>query len=497
MTSSTAIPVGASLPPRVPGLPVLGNTLSMTGDTLAYLTDCYRRYGPIYRISALDRQITVMAGIEANNFLAREGEQHFSSELLFGGFAEEMGTRTFMVAMDGEPHRRLRKLMRRGFSKEAIGANMDQVVAEAVKEARSWERGQYVPVLRRMQEMVASQLGLITVGRRPGEDFDHLSRFLNTNMRATVLRSWPRFMLNSRRYKESKARVEALADEVIDWHMANPPGEGRLADLVDDMLAARTEDGQPFDRNTLRVWAVGPFFAGIDTVANTLTFMIYAVLKHADILERVRSDAADLLSQPLTDVHALKNYKALYGLVLETLRRYPVAAFTPRMAQKGFEFAGHRVDQGTEVLVANGVTHMLPDYFPNPDAFDIDRYSEPRNEHRRANVFAPYTLGAHTCLGAGMAEIEMLLTIAAIVHTVDLQLVPKDYTAKVALAPLPSLGRDFRVQGGASAVIKVPRSGLRRQRASECGTRRFGPGSRRMPSGAHTRNPHLVTQDVS
>jgi cytochrome P450 len=237
-----------------------------------------------------------------------------------------------------------------------------------------------------------------------------------------------------------------VADEVIDWHLANPPGNGRAPDLVDDMLQARTEDGQPYDRATLRVWAVGPFFAGIDTVANTLTFMLYAVLKHPDILERVRQEAQSIVDQPPTDVYALKNYQALYGLVLETLRRYPVAAFTPRIALKSFEFAGRRVQEGAEVLIANGVTHMLAEYFPNPERFEIDRYREPRNEHRQPNVFAPYTLGAHTCLGAGMAEVEMLLTIAALVNTVDLQLAPPDYTARIGLAPLPSLGLGFRVR---------------------------------------------------
>lgn len=351
-----------------------------------------------------------------------------------------------MVAMDGEPHRRLRKLMRRGFSKEAIGAGMDQVVSEAVTELRRWTPGEEIPVLRKMQVLVASQLGLITVGRRPEDDFDDLTRFLNTNMRATVLRSSPRLMLSSPAYKKSKAHVEAVADEVLDWHLQNPAGDGRAPDLVDDMLQARTEDGQPYDRNTLRVWAVGPFFAGIDTVANTLTFMMYAAYKHPAILERVRAEAKALLGAPLTNVYALKECRALYGLVLETLRRYPVAAFTPRIAVKPFEFGGCRVDQGTEVLVANGVTHMLPEFFPNPEAFDIERYTEPRNEHRQPNVFAPYTLGAHTCLGAGMAEIEMLLTIAAVVNTLDLELVPPDYSAQVKLAPLPSLGAGFRMK---------------------------------------------------
>lgn len=79
MTTVTTLPTvtwssgatGAPLPPLVPGLPVLGNALSMQHDPLSFLVDCYQRYGPIFRLKALKREFTVMAGIEANQFLAR------------------------------------------------------------------------------------------------------------------------------------------------------------------------------------------------------------------------------------------------------------------------------------------------------------------------------------------------------------------------------------------------------------------------------------------
>ena len=99
----------------------------------------------------------------------------------------------------------------------------------------------------------------------------------------------------------------------------------------------------------------------------------------------------------------------------------PVAPFTPRGASKPFTFAGHRVEAGEQVMVANGLTHFLPQYFPEPQRFDIDRYSPPHDEHHQgAGIFAPYTLGAHTCLGAGVAELQLMITTAAILRAVRL-----------------------------------------------------------------------------
>ena len=51
------------------------------------------------------------------------------------------------------------------------------------------------------------------------------------------------------------------------------------------------------------------------------------------------------------------------------------------------------------------VPHFLPEFFPEPEEFDIDRYHAPRNERRLDGAYAPFGLGDHTCLGAGIAEI--------------------------------------------------------------------------------------------
>lgn len=447
MTSYTIDRSGVrSVAPLVPGPPLLGSGLKMLNDPLGYLVACYEQFGPIFRLRAPGRELTVMAGLEANLFLARAGDEYFSSESLFGGFAREMGTRVFLVALDGEEHRRLRKLMRRGYAREMLAPRVDDIVAMVRETAQGWQSGQLLPVLDLFQRLVAEQLGWALVGRRPGAHFEDVRTFLNVIMRASVLKMWPAFMLRSPAYRRAKAGAFALAREVIEAHRAVPPGEARSPDLIDDLLSARDEEGRPLDENALVVSAIAPFFAGIDTVANTLTFMLYALLKHPDALARVTAEAEMMFARGVPPLHALKELKALHGATLETLRMYPVAAFTPRAAAKPFEFAGYRVEQGTEVLVANGVTHRLARFFPNPDTFDIDRYSEPRNEHRQPGVFAPYSLGGHTCLGAGLAEAQMILTMAALLTSARLALDPPDWELRIRLSPLPSAGQRFRAR---------------------------------------------------
>ena len=125
---------------------------------------------------------------------------------------------------------------------------------------------------------------------------------------------------------------------------------------------------------------------------------------------------------------------------------YPVAPFLIRTVTNSFEFAGYRIPAGENVMIATTVPHYLPDHFPEPDRFDIDRYTPERAEHRQPEVYAPFGLGAHRCLGSGFAEVQIAVTMATILHEVELELVPSDYTLKIAQIPFPSPSKSFKVR---------------------------------------------------
>ena len=69
----------------------------------------------------------------------------------------------------------------------------------------------------------------------------------------------------------------------------------------------------------------------------------------------------------------------------------------------------------------------MEEHFPEPGRFDIDRYLPERAEHRPAGVYAPFGLGLHRCLGAGMAEMQIALTVAALFHEAEFELDPPGY----------------------------------------------------------------------
>jgi len=435
----------APLPPLAPGLPLLGHAREMYRNPILHMRDLYYRFGPIYRVRVPGREFTIMGGIEANQMLARTGDEYFISGPLFGDFGREMGTRQFMIALDGEEHTRLRRLMRNGYSRQALLPHLDEAVDITRRHIASWPVGGQVTVMDAMQRIVTEQIGALVIGHAAADYFEDLRIFMVTVLRTLVVKSWPRIMLKRPAYLRAKERIFGLARDVLEEFRNLPEEQRPRRNLIVDMLEYRDEHGAPMDEDALVAATVGPYLAGLDTVAGTLSFMVYAFLKHG-VWKRLTAEADALFAGGIPDMNALRQASVLHAAVMETLRMYPVASFTPRAVAKPFVFCGHRVERGAQVLIANGLTHFLPEFFPNPDTFDLERHLEPRKEYRQAGAFAPFSLGPHTCLGAGMGEVQMMTIIATVLREVELALDPPDYQVQQALTPIPSPGFGFRVR---------------------------------------------------
>ena len=437
-------------PPLVPGLPLLGSALAISRGVPAFLTKMYRAYGPIFRIRMVGREFTVMAGVDANLFMAKDGDAHLSSRDAWADFVGEYGATVSVMKEDGELHARLRKLMKRGYSRSAIAPHLDRIVAIARDELRAWPEGKAVSVTDAMKPIITEQLGQVLAGRSPRAHLDDLRRFLGSALAMFVARSRPPVMRHLPGYRRARARVMALGREVLESHRTKgPPANPEARDLIDDLLAAVAEEPTLLAPEDLLHATLGPFIAGLDTVASASSFLLYALAAHPEVMARARAEADALFAATAGRAIALDDLKLLKTLTaaaMESLRMYPIAPAAVRTAASDFSFGGHRVARGTNLLIATSVTHFLEELHPAPHAFDIDRYAPPRNEHRIAGAYAPFGAGAHICLGAGLAESQLVLTVATLLHEAELTLDPPDYQLRVIAWPATAPDRRFRLR---------------------------------------------------
>jgi cytochrome P450 len=126
----------------------------------------------------------------------------------------------------------------------------------------------------------------------------------------------------------------------------------------------------------------------------------------------------------------MRDLKFLHAAVLETMRYYTIANIPGRYAKTDFEFGGYRIKAGQKLMMHLNAASRDPQVFADPHSYTPERFMAPRNEHKQPGAMAPYGAGAHTCLGAGMAEALMALIIASFTTTGRLEIAPKDYEMK-------------------------------------------------------------------
>jgi cytochrome P450 len=434
--------------PVVKGSPIVGNALEMAKDPAAFFVNAYRKYGPVFRIKLFNRPYSVIAGVEAANFMTtREGRESLRSKEFWQGLVDEYGASRTLTGEDGEIHTKLRNIMKRGYSRESIIGRYGELVTITDRSiARDWKVGTTVPVVTAMQYMVVEQLGDILTGSAPLEYVTDIRTNILYILNTLVTRQRPKIMLQDPRYKRAKRRVNELGENMIADFKARAE-RGELPDnLIGDIMRAHYETPDLMPAQDLVLTLTGPYVAGLDTVANTTASFIYRVLKHKDVLKRVQEEADALFARGNLDEADFVKLPVINGAVQETMRLHPIAVAQMRTANKDFDFQGYRIRKDEMLFIGTSVPHFMDEYFPNAAEFDVDRYEKPRAEHMRPGVYSPYGRGPHTCLGKSLAEVQMALSMARLFHRLDMELDPPDYVLKTKTAPTPGPSMKFKIK---------------------------------------------------
>ncbi len=433
---------------KAPGLPFVGPPLvGASLDMWRRPFDCfvgpYVEHGPVFRTRLGGRSLTVLAGPEDAKLLTKDAHgQYLSNGETWRLYSEAVGSEV-LPGLDGRRHVKQRSLQMYGFSRQAFLARLPEMNRLAMATFAELETGREYSVLGLVRRLIYRQLAALTLGRDADAIFDDLLYYNNTLLSVAVLRAKPSLLLRTPRYRRAKRRVEAFADTIIEERKTRHPAP---RDLAGDIIAAhrKGEDFQSLE--ALRVGLTGPLVAGLDTAANTICYALYALLLEPGLARRVRGEVRGVLSERPLDEVALKAMPTLHGLILETLRRYPIASVIMREAAVDFEFCGHEILAGESLLLAAPVAHFLPKFYPEPYVFDIDRFAAPRREHTQRYAFSPYGGGAHICLGARLAEVQIMLLLARILYQLAFVGEGPLGRLRTRFDPAPTLGDSFRIR---------------------------------------------------
>lgn len=168
--------------------------------------------------------------------------------------------------------------------------------------------------------------------------------------------------------------------------------------------------------------AVQFFSAGFETTSATLAFALYELSLNSEIQERLRLEIKEtLLDYDEVNLSMIQNMKYLSMVVNETLRKYPILPFVERKCVANYEIPEESfvVDKGTPIYIPLVGLHYDPEYFPNPNVFNPERFSD--GNEKNSFHYLPFGEGPRKCIGERFSLMAIKSGIVEILSQFKLQ----------------------------------------------------------------------------
>jgi cytochrome P450 len=427
-------------------LPSVRRTHQVIVDPLRLLLDAYERHGPVFSLRILTTRVVFMIGPAANHRILVSHAGDFTwRDGAFSDLIPLLGDG--LLTIDGEFHRRSRRIMLPAFHRERIAAALTAMQEEIERAVAPWRAGAQVDVyawardlaLRvAMRALFGFDPDRVRDGFDPAREFERALAFYGREYWVQVLRG-PRTPWAA--LTGARRRLDGLIFAEIERRRRT--GE-RGEDLLSLLLDARDEDGARLSDRHVRDEVMTLLFAGHDTTTATIAFLFHELARHPDVADAI---AAELPPQP--GYHDLMDggMAQLDRALDETLRLYPPAWIGPRRAVRTFAFEGITVPQGAPVNYSSWVTHRLPDVWEEPDAFRPERFGDGRRAALPKGAYVPFGGGSRQCIGMRFGQLEIKAIAARILGEHRLELAP-GYRLEVRQTPTlgPRRGMPMRVR---------------------------------------------------
>lgn len=390
----------------------------------------------------------------AHTILVELANDVYKGRLMHRGFQSAITGAEGVFISEGEFHHRQRKLMSPPFQPRHIASYADTMVHYADQLRHELRDGETLDINQKMTQVTMSIIGKILFDADIFTETDELGEALTTALASTVHRmtrlfappmNWP--TPYNRRIRAAiflvRERIQAMIDE-------RRRSTDERNDFLSILLRTRYEDGSPMDDAQLMEECLTLFSAGHETTATALTWAWYLLSQHPAAYQKLQQEV-DKVLQGRTPTYAdLERLPYCSQVFKEALRLYPPAYSTLRETLHDTEIDGYLVPKGYMLLICFYTLHLKPEYFPEPEKFDPERFAPEREKQIPRYAYLPFGAGPRICLGNYFALMEGPLVLATLAQKVTFSLEPgqtiqPDVNNHVAMRPAGQVNMQVKV----------------------------------------------------
>ncbi|KAK9696688.1 Cytochrome P450 [Popillia japonica] len=203
-----------------------------------------------------------------------------------------------------------------------------------------------------------------------------------------------------------------VVKEVIEYREKNHVHRNDFMQILMDM---RNKDDEEMSIKQVAAQAFVFFIAGFETSATTINFCLFELAQNAEIQQKVRDEIEDVLQDEEVTYDSVDRMKYLDQVIDETLRKYPAVPHLSRKCTTDYRIPGTNtiLEKNRRVYISILGLHRDPEYYPDPEKFDPERFSTENKAKRHPFTFIPFGEGPRNCIGSrfGMMQTKVGLIL--------------------------------------------------------------------------------------
>ncbi len=475
--------------------PVVGNALDIDRKhAVEAAIKLAREYGPIYRL-------VVPGGgpryvVSGADLVEEVCDERRFDKLVTGGLSavrrDPVSTGLFTADTDNPLWLRAHNILLPNFSQQAMLDYHPMMLDVAEQLMLKWQRlngDDEVDVAGDMTRLTLDTIALCGFGYRFNSfyrDTPHpfvaaMVRTLEesqTRSRALSIQTRFRFRA-ARQLAADQAFMDQMVDEIIAERRKTGNTEGKR-DLLSCMLdGVDKQSGERLPDANIRAQCITFLVAGHETTSGLLSFAVYYLLKHPEVLARAQAEADSVLG---TDTGVLPSYAQVRKLAYtaqileESLRLWPTAPGFTRYPFEDTVIGGkYHLPKGAAVLVLTPMLHRDQAIWgPDAEEFNPGHFAPGRRAALPPNAYKPFGSGQRACIGRQFAMQEATLVLGMLLQRFDLiddrgyELAVKEtLTIKPDGLRIKVRPRSGRTAGAAAGLAAGPAAGTGARAAGE------------------------------
>jgi cytochrome P450 len=442
----------AKIPRRAlhPFLGWRGLVLDFARDSASFLTNLHNEHGKIAHVGQGKMSATF-------TFHPDYTRQILSNPNLFYSFSLEdipfpfsdievlKSMTTALSLLNGEQHKRQRRLMAPAFHNNYLPVYVDQISNIVRKHFYTWKQGQVLDVYQEMDLFTILLSMEIFVGMEADEEGRRFAGLFERVL--NLLFSPPTFLLpyDLPGFPYHRLRVEGTKLERGLKDLIRRRREKSLegTDSLSMFLRAQDEDGTMMSDDEIVGETVAVFRGGSKTSAGALTWTLFLLAQHPKVYSALMDELMGTLRGEPPTFQQLNRLPLLEGVIKESMRLIPPVLWGVRYGMDDFEIGGVQHPSGSSVLYSAYVTHHMPEIYQDPQRFNPYRWETIKPSPYE---YFPFNAGPRRCLGAEFATMELKITLAMLLQQFHFSLIPNQRIDRVGLiGSLPKHGIKMRI----------------------------------------------------